>query len=113
MLVAHVPGFVPGPAAELNATEKKRNHKKRKQRPSDKFSSVNLAKQRANAHWIPVKRQKFDLEGYDSFIGNTFYLFGWAFTSSRISRFLKSGRIGSSGRIRTYDQSVNSRPLYH
>ena len=22
-------------------------------------------------------------------------------------------RIGSSGRIRTYDQSVNSRPLYH
>jgi hypothetical protein len=24
-----------------------------------------------------------------------------------------SGKIGSSGRIRTYDQSVNSRPLYH
>jgi hypothetical protein len=24
-----------------------------------------------------------------------------------------NGEIGSSGRIRTYDQSVNSRPLYH
>ena len=24
-----------------------------------------------------------------------------------------NGEVGSSGRIRTYDQSVNSRPLYH
>ena len=24
-----------------------------------------------------------------------------------------TGRVGSAGRIRTYDQSVNSRPLYH
>ena len=26
---------------------------------------------------------------------------------------IQSLKIGSSGRIRTYDQSVNSRPLYH
>ena len=44
--------------------------------------------------------------------------FCWHFSLNRSCQLKKSLtlsglKIGSSGRIRTYDQSVNSRPLYH
>ena len=78
--------------------------------PSGLIGRRTLVEATRESPWIPVIKTAVKFERLQCVIRNMFSPFELNLRSEKKNLFEK---FGSSGRIRTYDQSVNSRPLYH
>jgi hypothetical protein len=68
----------------------------------EKFAGVDLAKQRANAHQIPVLKTAIKFERLQCVIRNMFFPFGCGVIDSRMKILIHVEKIRSCGGIRMY-----------
>ena len=68
----------------------------------EKFAGVDLAKRRANAHWIPVVTTVIEFDRLQRVIRNMFSAFGCGVIDSRMKILIHVEKIRPGVRIRIY-----------